>query len=288
MGLGKYLKKAFVNRWNQLLLWGGVAFAFVSGRPDIALPLVVAAEAAYLGFAGTHPRFQTYVDAQEAASRREGQARKTGVTLKKILRSLPRESYKRFEALRNRCLELREIAHDLKAPDPAGSGVLDSMQHADLDRLLWIYLRLLFTQYSLKRFLQRTKVGSIQNDVRALEQRLHGFDQVEPTPHQQRIRKSLEDSLATSRDRLSNYEKAESNHELVNLEISRLEAKIQSLAERSVNRQDHDFISREVDQVAESMLETEKTMADLDFATGLGQVDDEVPQLMSPRVEVVN
>jgi len=58
MELGKYLKSAFLNRWNLLALCGGVGFALVSGVPDIALPIVLAAEAAYLGLLGTHSRFQ--------------------------------------------------------------------------------------------------------------------------------------------------------------------------------------------------------------------------------------
>jgi hypothetical protein len=37
----------------------------------------------------------------------------------------------------------------------------------------------------------------------------------------------------------------------------------------AVNRQEPDFISGQVDQVASSMLETERTMNELRFATGL-------------------
>ena len=37
----------------------------LSGHPDVAIPLVLAGETAYLGFLGTHPRFQKFVDAQD-------------------------------------------------------------------------------------------------------------------------------------------------------------------------------------------------------------------------------
>ena len=44
----------------------------------------------------------------------------------------------------------------------------------------------------------------------------------------------------------------------------------------------------QVDQVATSMVETEKTMNDLQFATGLAPVDEEVPELLaSPPVQIV-
>ena len=44
----------------------GLGLLALSGRPDIAIPLVMAGEAAYLGLLGTHPKFQDYVEAQEA------------------------------------------------------------------------------------------------------------------------------------------------------------------------------------------------------------------------------
>jgi hypothetical protein len=135
--------------------------------------------------------------------------------------------------------------------------------------------------------LERTNLERIQADVEAFELRLkrQANDQ---SPHSQKIRKTLEDSLQTSKDRLANYEKAQANHELVQLEIDRLESKIKSLAELSINRQEPDFISSQVDQVAGSMLETEKTMNELQFATGLAPIDEEVPELVrAPPVQIV-
>ena len=52
----------------------------------------------------------------------------------------------------------------------------------------------------------------------------------------------------------------------------------------AVNRQEPEFISGQVDQVATSMLETEKTMNELQFATGLDQLDDEAPELMRGKI----
>ena len=66
-------------------------------------------------------------------------------------------------------------------------------------------------------------------------------------------------------------------------EIERLENKIRTLAELAVNRQEPDFISGQVDQVAGSMLETEKTMNELQFATGLAPLDEEIPELVFPK-----
>jgi hypothetical protein len=67
------------------------------------------------------------------------------------------------------------------------------------------------------------------------------------------------------------------------LEIDRLENKIRSLSELAVNRQEPDYISGQVDQVAASMMETEKTMNDLRFVTGLDTVD-EAPSLLQNEI----
>jgi hypothetical protein len=71
------------------------------------------------------------------------------------------------------------------------------------------------------------------------------------------------------------------NYNFVQHELDRLENKIKSLAELAVNRQDPDYVTSQVDAVAKSMLDTEKTMNDLQFVTGLGQVDEEAPELLT-------
>jgi chemotaxis protein histidine kinase CheA len=286
--LGKYLKVAFTNRWNLLLFLGGMALSVLSGRPDVVLPLVLAGEATYLGLLGSNPKFQKYVDAQEAKKARKDLAVSNEQTLSHILRSLPRPARDRFDALRSRCLELRRIAADLKHP---GNGLqstpLDSLQLAGLDRLLWVFLRLLFTQHTLEMFFQGTQDEPIRQDIQRLEEQLASLDENDNSSHMQKIRHTIEDNLETSRHRLANYEKAKANHQFVELEIDRLENKIKSLAEVAINRQEPDYISSQVDQVASSMLETEQTMNELEFITGLGRVDDEVPEVLKSPLHIV-
>jgi hypothetical protein len=283
----KYFKVAFKNQWNLLAFFGGAVFSFLSGKPDIFLPLILAGEAAYLGLLGSHPRFREYVDAQEAKSVREANSVSSQHTLAYILRMLPRDLLKRFDDLRSQCAELRQIAAELKTPGKAPSDMpFDNLQSAGLDRLLWIYLRLLYTQFSLARFLQKTNADQIGNDIQQMEQRIKQLtadpssSNSQPDSRWERMHKTLQDNLQTSRDRLANLAKAKENYQLIQLEIERLENKIRSLSEIAVNRQEPDFISSEVDHVASSMMDTEKTMNDLQFATGLDSIDDQTPELL--------
>ncbi len=289
MSFLKYIKTAFANRWNLLAFLSSMGFAAVSGQFDVIAPLVFATEVAYLGLLGTHPKFQKYVDAHEAALQRHSSSQTASQSLRQIMKVLPHTALSRFEKLRARCLELRQIASDLRHTGPEADGLpLDSIQLASLDRLLWIFLRLLFTQFSLAKFLERTSLDRIQTDVDEVQKRLQKLPAGDPSEHAQKIRHTLEDNLKTCQDRLANYEKAQANHELVCLEIDRLENKIKSVAELAINRQEPDFISSQVDQVATSMVETEKTMNDLQFATGLGPMDEEVPELVrQPPVQFV-
>jgi hypothetical protein len=279
-----YVKTAFLNRWHLLVSGGLMGLALLSPAPDVFVPLVMAGEAAYLGLLASHPKFQAYVNAQAAKAGREQGTESTDQTLRAILRSLPPKSVDRFESLRSRCIELRQIAMAIKDPGRTGSPLLlEESQLSGLDRLLWIYLRMLFTQYSLERFLQKTSATQIQQDIDALVKRLESVSQVTDEVQRGRLTKTIEDNLQTCRDRLANYEKARANDELIRLEIDRLENKIRSLSELAVNRQEPDFISTQVDQVASSMLQTERTMNELQFATGLAPTEENVPSLI--RVE---
>ena len=285
MGLMKYLKAAFLNDWNLLAFLGGLAFALISGRYDIVGPLVLAGEVTYLAMLGTHPKFQKSVDAAGAKVNHQDGTQAAQAAARHILRELPKNLFQRFQDLRLRCRELREISMRMREPLTIDeSPILDDAQLSGLDRLLWMYLRLLYTQYALTQFLQKTSDKDIQANISLLEERLKNV----PTgdERQQRINKVVEDHLQTSRSRLENYRKAQENHELMGLEIDRLENTIHSLSELAVNRHEPNFISGQINQVATSMMQTEKTMGDLQFVTGLLHTDEEVHPLLRTTIAI--
>jgi hypothetical protein len=288
VGLGKYLKKAFLNHWNLLAFVGGLGFAMLSGHPDVYIPLVLAGEATFVGVVGTHPKFQRRVDVQEHMAAREKGSAAVGEAFDRIVRELPPRQLRRFQALRERCASLRQIAQKMRASEELAGGTssqpLDDLQLSGLDRLLWIYLRLLYTQTMLERFFERTSADEIESEIRRLEKRIAGLPVEDGGPNspRQSIRKALEDNLETSRGRLANLQKARENFELVEAEIERLESKISSITELAVNRQDPQFVSSQVDLVADSLVQTEQAMNDLQFATGLDPIDDRAPSII-PR-----
>jgi hypothetical protein len=282
VGLGKYIKKAFLFHWNLLAVAGATGFALISGHPDVFLPLVLAGEAAYLGFIGTHPRFQRHVDAQEHKVARE-QANAEAVV--RLMRALPPAQLRRFQALKERCLAVRQIAEQLRAPDgEAPLRSLDELQLADLDRLLWIYLRTLYTQHMLERFFQNTSMQEIESEIKRLEERIRRLDKEPESANRTRIRQSLQGNLETGKSRLANLEKARENYDLLQAEIENLETKIQSITELAINRSDAEAITGQVEQITQGLVRTEQTINDLGFATGDESFDIAVPNILSREV----
>jgi hypothetical protein len=204
VGFGKYIKTAFTNRWNLLWFGGAAAFALLTPMPEVVLAIASAVEITYLGLLGTHPKFQAYVDAQQAKQARAATSVSTQQTLERITKSLPKELLDRFVALKTRCLELQQIAAELQQTSHGDSPMpLEHFQIAGLDRLLWIHLRLLFTQFALYRFLKQTSEEQIQADIKRLEAGLADLPAANANNQDQRVRKALEDNLQTSRDRLT-------------------------------------------------------------------------------------
>jgi hypothetical protein len=285
VGPGRYFKAAFTYPWNLLALFGAIGLGLLSPLPlDVWGPIVLAGELLYLGLLGTNPRFRKAIDAQQHKASRVRDRGRAEETLRRILAALPDDYRRRFHDLRNRCLELRTLAARVRAADPALAAPLDDLQIEGLDRLLWMHLRLLYSQHALGEFLRNVTAEQIQAEIHHIEQQLSRLASTE-TPQTLQARKALEDNLQTCRERLANYQKARDKYELLHLEISRLENKIQSISEMSLNRQEPEFISSQIDQVASSLIDTERTISDLSFATGFSPVDEEVPSLLQRKTE---
>jgi hypothetical protein len=245
-------------------------------------------ETAFLFGLATNPRFRKSVDAQRAKEARAAAGGGSDATVQRILRELPAPAIRRFDALRRHCVELQNIAAQLRHGDPSEvTSPLEEMQRGGLDRLLWIYLRLLFTQHMLDRVFQNASEEEIGRNVRGLEEQLRRLGGEAGAVQKSKMRKTLEDNLQTCRERLANYQTARERVELVRLELDRLENKIRSLGEMAVNRQEPNFIADQVDQVAAGMAQTERTMQELEFATGLGSVDEDVPRLLQREAVTV-
>lgn len=272
--LTNYLKAAFLHRWNLLAFLGGLGAAALSPWPDGVIPLVIAAETAYLGGLVAFPRFRKAVDAQVHQRERRPQAAESQLALERVLAGLSLDSRTRFDKLRRRCLEMRDIADGVRGRKLAGDNAASDLSAGALDRLLWVFLRLLASQEALRRFLASTDEDAIRAQLEQAQAKLAGGAN-------ERLQRSLEDSVSVHQARLDNYAKAESNAEFVKVELDRIEAKIHALTESSVSRQDAEALSSQIDSVAQSMESTEVAISELQQITGMVDELQEPPPILS-------
>jgi chemotaxis protein histidine kinase CheA len=272
-GIAEYLKRAFLYRWNVLLFGSGVVASVLSPWPDAVLALVAAGELVYLTQLISSNRFRDAIDAQVYQEGKQTAAVSGQRSIQELVIGLSAESKRRFEALRARCLEMRGIAMGVRGRTGGQPG--EDISTPALDRLLWVFLRLLVSQEALAQFLLRTDIKDIT--TRLEEGRAKLAAQKDPDD---RLARSLSDAVSAHEMRLANYEKAQRNAEFVRIELDRIEAKIQALTEAAVNRQDPDFLSGQIDSVTESMQTTEKTISELQQLTGLMDQMEEPPAIL--------
>jgi hypothetical protein len=291
-GLKDYLLEAFLFRWNLLLFLGGTAAAALTPFPDLMLPLVGAAELTYLAGLVSIPRFRAAIDARVHA-RRSGspvapESQQPATSLVTMLGSLPAAERARFERLHGRCVEMRKIAAGVRGAAGDHPGGAEDIRTPGLDRLLWLFLRLLVSRTALDRFLaamDEKELNARLEDLRARLAKAQGAPG--SASNDERVIRSLQDSIASGELRLDNFARAKKNAEFVRIELDRIEGKIQALAEMTVNRQDPDFLSSQVDSAAESMRQTEKTVSELQHLTGLGDQLQEPPPILESDLREV-
>jgi hypothetical protein len=281
-GIFRYLKEAFTFKWNLLFFGGAVAAAILSPTPDVVLPLVAAGEVAYLAGLTTLPRFQAAIDAKARSEGGGGLARpqqdSAGAKqrLMDVLASLEPERRNRFLRLRARCVEMQRIANAVRGDTRDESGATQELRAPALDRLLWVFIRLLLAQQAIERFLRATDGKVLDQNMANLERR-----QTEAKAKgDERLLRSIADSIATAALRKDNHAKAESNAEFIALELDRIEQKIHALTEMAISHQNPDELSVQVDAVADGMAQTEATIRELQAITGLGGEADATPEIL--------
>jgi hypothetical protein len=139
------------------------------------------------------------------------------------------------------------------------------------------------SKHALDRFLKTTSSEEISTGLEQLRKDFATAQQA----NDERIVRSLQDSIASAELRLDNYERSKKNAQFVSIELDRIEGKIKALAEMAVNRQDPDLLSSQVDSAAESMRQTEKAVSELQHLTGLADELQDPPPILDADLRQV-
>ncbi len=276
---GTHLTRAFKWHWNLLALGAGAAFAFLSGHPDIFLPILLAGEMAYLGFLGTNRRFQNVlrgnqiVEEQKAAETKAVDARQQQLT--DYLRFLSPEDRARFDAVRERSRAMTELQRSMRTDH---SEVGDTgFKTQSLDKMIWLFLKLLHHKEGLGKFLDSTSESGLELQIKDTreqlkESRLGGSSD--------RLIESLEDKLATVESRLTNYREVNENFQILEAELDKTEQKINHICEVGMTSRDSSSLSTQIDGVADSVRLSQQALHGLDLGN-IFEDSSEPPPLIS-------
>ena len=260
---------------------GGAAAAALTPVAGVLLPLVAAGELTYLAGLVSIPRFRAAIDAKVHAAGQAAARSAAGVSTaglaghdaREVCRATRARASSGCTRAASRCAASRPASAAPPAIRPASA---EEIRTPGLDRLLWLFLRLLLSKTALDRFLQTMNEQEITTRLEELRKNLAAAQS-----RRRRAHRPLAAGQHRERElRLDNFGRAKKNAEFVSIELDRIEGKIQALAEMAVNRQDPDFLSSQVDSAAESMRQTEKAVSELQHLTGLADQLEEPPAIL--------
>lgn len=277
----KTLKAAFLYHWNLLYIGVFLALGLISGEPDIIYPFCTAIEIIYLAIVSSNPRFQNVVEAKNLENKSKKNTETEINEPGQIINELNFEDRRQFTALQELCMKLRQLSEGIKGNADLEPEGVNKIQLENMNRLLWIYLKLLSSKTSLEKFFNAINEKEIKGNLESTESRIKALGPVEKDDTKEaKHRRSLLDMHETLEARLKNYQNAKENYDFIQLELERLYSKISGIVEMSINHQDANLVSTEIDVVTSSVMQTEKTMQDIKSITGFSFEDEKPPALL--------
>ncbi len=270
-GLAASLQRAFTWHWHLLGLGAGVTVAILSGAPMIVLPFLAAAELGYLGFLGLNPRFQNVLKGQKKSP--PPLPVDPRLRFRQLMDFLSPADAERFDSLRQRCTALVNLRSSMSAKE--GAPGVDNFRSESLDRMLWLFLKLLHQRTGLEKFLGATRREAIEAELHSAEEQLATARERDKTAGlpESRLATSISDRLNTIRERLENHHQAADSLEHVGAEIDKTEQQITHLCEVGMTTSDTAGLSVQIDTISQSLQSSEKIFSQASFS----QIYDDEP-----------
>lgn len=274
-GAGDALRRAFLWRWNWLgLLICGLVASF-SGYSAIGWMIVIFLELAYLGSLGLSPRFYRFLRAGALPEPRAGVAIPK---FQQLMAFLSPADAQRFNVVRRRCTELLDLRRRMAG---CGHEDADAFRADSLDRMLWLFLKLLHQRAGLQRFLEMTHRDEIEADLRAATAQLSESRARDETAglSESRLTGVVRERSIALTDRLATWREATDGMELVSAEIDKTEQQITHLCETGMTAGDAASLSAQLDGISASLQMSEKIFSETAFPRAYD--GEPVPPLVS-------
>jgi hypothetical protein len=254
-GIWDYVCKAFNARPIGMFVppnWIGLGIFGILGVLNPGFWVIgLGLELGYLSVLATHHRFQRFVAAtQQLETQQQWQTK-----VEALVRQLSKEDQQRYRNLETRCRTLLEQQVSLQTPSP---GLL--AQGEGLNKLLWVYLRLLTTRQALTRIIRGSagatdETGGIENRISALQAQLN-------SPMSEDLKKSLSGQIEILQQRLEKRSEAKQKLDFLDAELTRIQEQVELVREQAVLSADPEAISQRIDQVTTTLGGTNQWIRD--------------------------
>lgn len=209
-------------------------------------------ELAYLGWLGSHPRFQRLVSGKRLLDER----RRWQERVYDLIRQLSPEDQQRYRVLEARCQGILEQQSRMTAMSPG----LDE-QAEGLSRLVWIYLRLLLTRESIRKIIRESSAPPEQ--AAQLKERIDKLqEQLQQPSVGEDLRKSLTSQLEILQQRQEKKREAVEKLAFLDAELTRIQEQVELLREQAVLSTDPEVVSQRIDQVTTTLGGTNQWIRD--------------------------
>ncbi len=246
-GFWDYVRHAFSARPIGMFIppnWVGLGVFGILGALNPGFWIIgFGLEMGYLGMLATNGRFQRTVHAsQQGQSRRQWQA-----SVDDLVRQLSPEGQRRYRALESRCRSILEQQQRMAA---ALTGM--EAQGESLNRLLWVFLRLMLTRQAIDKILQEAAGGN--EDITRLQERIQNLQtRLKEESIGDELRKSLSGQIEILQQRVEKRGEARDKLAFLDAELVRIEEQAELVREQAVLSTDPQTVSQRIDQVTATL-----------------------------------
>jgi hypothetical protein len=257
---GTYLSAAFNARPLGIFVppnWLGLAAFAMLGLVNPGFWIVGAGlELGYLFTLVSSRRFRNLVDARQTATAGQDAWQKA----EQLLKRLPPDLVKRYRAVAAQCQQT--------LADP---GALGPLLAENLNRMLWVYLRLLRTLESLTTLIH-PGAGDSTDD---LEDQLKSLTQKMEASENEELRRSLSGQAEILAARVKARREAADKRDVVMAELDRLEQQVNYLREQVALAQTPEVVTEQIDAISDSLNTTNDWIVDQQRILGLSTDEED-------------
>ncbi|MCP4153168.1 MAG: hypothetical protein GY757_35890, partial [bacterium] len=160
----------------------------------------------------------------------------------------------------------------------ADSDPLDSeedMRISGLNRLLWMFLKLLDSLIRISSIVKRTSKEKLEAALQDVSKK------IAKEPETSALRRSLQGTFDIQERRLENFLKAEQSQKVIESELKRIEMQVTLLTEEASVSSDPELLSVRLDGVMDSLTGTNQWMSEQSAIFGFIEEDSMPDELIS-------